>query len=316
MPRRLVTALLAALPLLAGFARSADAVIVDSFSDIPGAVFHNIWHPSPCSAHFHDPVAVDVGGGHLVTVTYYSEVTQGIYQVGCANWTQSLVSYHVPNDPAVDPGDLIGDYQSVGTAYGDLIFNFSEPLTGFGGTSIIAYSNSSYDPDRFIAYDGPNGTGNVLGQVVSDNVVPIQVRRDFKGLHLPSPQIRSVRYVVEGLGFMLDGIALAVAGDPLDVPVTPGGTSRLAFGAATPNPFSGATRIALSLPASGHVRVEVFGPDGRRVRTLADRDADAGALSLAWDGRDERGTAVPPGVYLARATHAGASATRRVVLAR
>jgi len=54
----------------------------------------------------------------------------------------------------------------------------------------------------------------------------------------------------------------------------------------------------------------------RRVRTLADRDAEAGPLALLWDGRDERGTVASPGVHLVRATHAGTSATRRMVLAK
>ena len=49
--------------------------------------------------------------------------------------------------------------------------------------------------------------------------------------------------------------------------------------------------------------VEVFIHDmrGRRVRRLVEhRPTSTGIYGMEWDGRDEQGTVVPPGVYLAR----------------
>ena len=49
------------------------------------------------------------------------------------------------------------------------------------------------------------------------------------------------------------------------------------------------------------VAAEIFDLTGRRVRLLEERRAvGAGSYSIAWDGRDEAGELVPPGVYAVR----------------
>jgi flagellar hook assembly protein FlgD len=61
--------------------------------------------------------------------------------------------------------------------------------------------------------------------------------------------------------------------------------------------------------------VDLFDLSGRRVRNLADRVLPAGATVLPWDGRDDAGKAMPRGVYFARLTGSGLSATARILLA-
>jgi hypothetical protein len=49
------------------------------------------------------------------------------------------------------------------------------------------------------------------------------------------------------------------------------------------------------------VEVELFDLGGRAVRRLQEERSQANGLyRIAWDGRDEAGTIVPPGLYLAR----------------
>ncbi len=67
--------------------------------------------------------------------------------------------------------------------------------------------------------------------------------------------------------------------------------------ACRPNPFSGATQLEYSLPAPVPVSVAVFDMAGRRVRALVSGVQPAGKHVLKWDGRDDRGRAVPAGVY-------------------
>jgi flagellar hook assembly protein FlgD len=45
------------------------------------------------------------------------------------------------------------------------------------------------------------------------------------------------------------------------------------------------------------VQLRIYDPSGRLVRTLAEGDMEAGERNVVWDGRDERGHAVPSGVY-------------------
>jgi len=65
-----------------------------------------------------------------------------------------------------------------------------------------------------------------------------------------------------------------------------------------PNPFNSSTVISFAMQKSGAVRIVIHNLLGQVVRVLADEVREAGEHRLMWDGRDERGIAVPAGVYL------------------
>ena len=81
-----------------------------------------------------------------------------------------------------------------------------------------------------------------------------------------------------------------------------------------PNPFNPSTNIPYQLPASTHVRLEVFNMLGQRVATLVDRERPPGFHTARWDGTDAAGRAVAAGVYLYRLQSGGTSLTQRMVL--
>ena len=60
--------------------------------------------------------------------------------------------------------------------------------------------------------------------------------------------------------------------------------------------------FALSRP--DRVTVRVYDVSGRLVRTLADRNFDAGPQSLTWDGSDDGGRQVQRGVYFTQVKYA------------
>jgi hypothetical protein len=93
------------------------------------------------------------------------------------------------------------------------------------------------------------------------------------------------------------------------------GNGPLAFALkrSVPNPARGMARIGFTLPQAGRVTLHVFGLHGERVRTLVDGERPAGAHSVAWDGRDDRGRVVGPGTYFYRLEGLGRSATQRLV---
>jgi hypothetical protein len=68
-----------------------------------------------------------------------------------------------------------------------------------------------------------------------------------------------------------------------------------------PNPTDGRTTIRLSAAGPAFVEVEVYGSDGRLVRSLFSGRGTAGALLTYWDGRAADGRAAPAGVYVVRA---------------
>ena len=89
---------------------------------------------------------------------------------------------------------------------------------------------------------------------------------------------------------------------------------RFHLGANYPNPFNPSTLIPYQLPASMHVRLEVFNILGQRVATLVDLEQPAGFHTASWDATDAAGEAVGTGVYLYRLSGDGVQATRSMLL--
>ena len=105
----------------------------------------------------------------------------------------------------------------------------------------------------------------------------------------------------------MDGDELDAATDPGDPNDTPSLASidgpvegRSLMLGARPNPFRGGTQIRFDLPAAGHVQLEVFDVQGRRVKTLASGTMPAGRHTAAWDGRDDSGRRLATGVYFVK----------------
>lgn len=134
-------------------------------------------------------------------------------------------------------------------------------------------------------------------------------------------------YTIEVIGFNVpqggtQPFALASTGsfagwpdDPASIPdvsAIVGGGDLIG---AEPNPFAG--EITLTLRAHDAAAVgtlEIFDSSGRRVRSLHAGALVPGISVVRWDGRDDAGTAVAPGVYFARARSGGVEASRKLVL--
>jgi subtilisin family serine protease len=103
----------------------------------------------------------------------------------------------------------------------------------------------------------------------------------------------------------------------IDVPplVVATGAS-FALAPMAPNPMRAGGTVELSLARAGAVRVGVFDTRGRLVRTVFDGALEAGPQRLSWDGTQDGGVRVAPGLYFVRAEFEGAArATRVTVLA-
>jgi catechol 1,2-dioxygenase len=82
-----------------------------------------------------------------------------------------------------------------------------------------------------------------------------------------------------------------------------------------PNPFQTSTIIRFSLARPGRVELAVYDVTGRRVRDLLTTEKGVGYHTADWDGRDNAGRAIQPGVYFCRLVASGGTQTRRLVRA-
>jgi hypothetical protein len=100
------------------------------------------------------------------------------------------------------------------------------------------------------------------------------------------------------------------------VEVVPPGDMRLVT-RNFPNPFGTSTTIALALPrGSEGIDIAIYDIEGRLVKRLLDGGPGLTEAQVTWDGTDASGAPVASGVYFYRVTADGASAFRKLVLAR
>ncbi|NOT34792.1 MAG: T9SS type A sorting domain-containing protein [Candidatus Eisenbacteria bacterium] len=75
-----------------------------------------------------------------------------------------------------------------------------------------------------------------------------------------------------------------------------------------PNPFRNQVNISFALPQAGPVSVEIYGADGRHVRSLANREMAAGPHTLTWSIED----GIPSGIYFYRVLASGQTSTGKI----
>ena len=105
-------------------------------------------------------------------------------------------------------------------------------------------------------------------------------------------------------------------GAPLTAVNGPPSVSALRLLPARPNPLRGHAALGFWLPAPGPVRLTLADVTGARVRTLAEGEFPGGMHELVWDGCDDRGRRLAPGVYTARLEAAGQRRSQKLVLVR
>jgi flagellar hook assembly protein FlgD len=106
----------------------------------------------------------------------------------------------------------------------------------------------------------------------------------------------------------------------LAVPHLTSGVPRVAdvdvVTSAHPNPVTASTTISFGLASAGHVSVTVFDVEGRAVKTLNNTVLPAGRQHLVWEGDDNHGERVAPGLYFANIEAGGKRSVAKMVVLR
>lgn len=85
---------------------------------------------------------------------------------------------------------------------------------------------------------------------------------------------------------------------------------------AFPNPFNPNTTIRFNLATAGHTGIDIYNARGQKVRTLLNRQMDAGAHRVTWDGRDDSGSPAASGMYFIIMLNGSQRYTQKAVLAK
>ncbi len=96
--------------------------------------------------------------------------------------------------------------------------------------------------------------------------------------------------------------------------VSLGSVASIELSEPRPNPSLNGTRISLTLSVAADAEVQVYDLGGRAVATIHRGPLPAGVLELSWNGRRDGGGGLNAGIYFLRATAAGASAMRKLVV--
>ncbi len=104
---------------------------------------------------------------------------------------------------------------------------------------------------------------------------------------------------------------------PTAVPpaTSPAVTPTLSLAAPSPQPTAAGVRARLTLARAASVTVQALDLTGRRVRGLIATAWSPGSHDVVWDGRDDAGRRVAPGIYLLSARAGETTVAQRVVIA-
>jgi hypothetical protein len=262
-----------------------------------------------------DIVAANADNGSITLLLGNGDGTfteAGMY--GVAAGPRSVISFDADDDGR---DDVVAVNRYPGGA--TVLINISDetPVEGAfyalaadDGSVVVRWSVSSLSGiDGFNVYRGLSSDGPF--ELLNPTPLPAAAIGSFTDLSVwPETtfwyQLRAV---------LLDGVEDTV-GSGLAY-VTTDGELALRLSHARPNPTTGVAWFDFDIPAHiGPVSLGIYNVAGRLVRRMADGAVERGRHTCEWDGRDESGSPVSPGVYFARLEVGERSAVRRMVVLR
>jgi agmatine/peptidylarginine deiminase len=150
---------------------------------------------------------------------------------------------------------------------------------------------------------GSDSFAAVIPQPASTTVTDYYIHAtDASGLAAGMPRVEPAAWYSFSHDVDLSGTA-----DPLP-------DSRVQLHGNYPNPFNPRTTFQFELLYADQVCLDIIDARGRSVRRLVDEICPAGICEIPWDGKDDRGRALPAGVYLWRLRVAGLQYVRTATL--
>ena len=81
-----------------------------------------------------------------------------------------------------------------------------------------------------------------------------------------------------------------------------------------PNPFNPTTQIRYGLKENTYVSINIYNLMGKNVKSLMNRNQDAGYQTIHWNATDASGQPVPAGMYIYSITAGDFRQTKKMIL--
>ena len=170
----------------------------------------------------------------------------------------------------------------------------SNPLTNGNGTKVAGGTPGNHTPQDVLAYadDNVGGTfaSRITGHGLLDNTDLTPIMSSFLNVTL-SNEVTHPDPSVAGLG-----------------------QNGLSF--VYPNPASTDTpvTVAFKVEHAGNFSVEIYNAIGQRVRTLYSGNLTEGSKTFTWDGKDDIGARISPGMYVLNVAGAKEPVTNKFIV--
>lgn len=165
-------------------------------------------------------------------------------------------------------------------------------MTNTGG-SMLNYDLTINDQPEWLVL------GNKEGSVAAGETDSVKVYFDTDAL--AQGDYFSKIHVVQNY-YTFDSVAIRLTVSNTAGIYVPVGSASISGIAARPNPFRTSTEISFTSRDEDLVKLEIFNHSGRLVRDLGDHICLQGANRITWDGKDDSGSKLVPGVYFCKIT--------------
>jgi len=81
-----------------------------------------------------------------------------------------------------------------------------------------------------------------------------------------------------------------------------------------PNPFTQGTTINFNLKSAANLKLEIYNIKGHLVKTHIDNNLSADYYQVEWNGNDDEGNNVSPGIYFYRITDGKTTQTKKMIM--
>ncbi len=197
----------------------------------------------------------------------------------------------------IDPSTIM--LNGVARTGGASISDSAMPYGMFQTDCMDCNTGGSDGFDDLVVHFNSQAIAATLGVVATNDCVPVEITGEF----------------YDGTPFSGTDILRIINNSPKDTPEGIAGF-ELQLDQNSPNPVVGATSFSYTLPAEGFASLAVYNALGQKVATVMQGMQSSGSHNVSWNGLNDLGARVAPGVYLYRLETGSQSISKKLLISK